>query len=269
VIAAAALLTAALALPARGAVAISTQTVSDPHQLAGAALQMSPEFQPLRAFPEKLVFEVAWGLLHVGQATLEAEDLVDFNGRPAYHVVSRAVSNHFCDGFYKVRDLNESWIDAKAFASLGYAKSLREGRFFREEWVLFDDGKWIGKWAGRDLNYSVAAGTAPVGVHDILSSLYYLRGKDLAVGKDIVLDVNTRQNWALVVRVIKKENVKTPAGRFDALLVEPTLRHEGLFIQKGNRLRIWLSDDAKRVPVMMKVDVFFGSITARLSKMVY
>ena len=81
--------------------------------------------------------------------------------------------------------------------------------------------------------------------------------------------MNTRQNWPLVVKVLRKEKVKTPAGRFDAFLVQPFLRHEGLFIQKGDRLRVWLSDDAKRVPVQMKVDVFFGSITAKLAKMVH
>ena len=94
-------------------------------------------------------------------------------------------------------------------------------------------------------------------------------GKNLTPGTEIILDVNTRQNWPLIVKVIRKEKVKTPAGRFDAFLVEPSLRQEGLFIQKGNRLQVWLSDDPKRVPVLMKVDVFFGSITARLAKMIY
>ena len=266
------LLAAALALAAGGASAAEVQlstATADPHALVGAILPSTTGYQSLTAFPEKLFYDVAWGILGVGQATLEVEDLVEFNGRPAYHVASRAISNHFCDGFYKVRDLNESWMDARTLSSLGYSKKLREGRFFRDEWVLNSDGRWVGKWAGRDGNYSVATGTAPVGVQDVLSAMYFLRGKPLSPGAEIVLDVNTRQNWPLVVRVVKKEPVTTPAGRFDAYLIEPALRQEGLFLQKGNRLRIWLSDDPKRVPVMMKVDVFFGSITARLAKMVY
>jgi len=267
------LLLAALAAasPARAAESVQiSSAVADPHALMGGVMSSPPPgARSLSAFPEQLIYDVSWGIIGVGQATLEVEDIVEFNGHPAYHIVSRAISNHFCDGFYKVRDLNESWMDAHTLSSLGYSKVLREGRFFRNEWILNQDGKWVGKWAGRDGHFSVQTGTAPIGVQDILSAMYYIRGRPIAVGQDIVLDVNTRQNWPLVVRVLAKQHVKTAAGRFDAYLVEPALRHEGIFIQKGNRLQIWLTDDAKHVPVMMKVDVFFGSITAKLSKMVY
>lgn len=269
---AAAAAAAALLLGVRARAAAPVEispAIADPHQLVGGVGAMKAEYRTLAAFPEKLIFDMAWGMIGVGQATLEVEDLVEFNGRAAYHIVSRALSNHFCDGFYKVRDINESWMDAETLTSLGYSKRLREGHFFRDEWILNQNGKWVGKWAGRDGNFSVATGTAPIGVQDILSSMYFLRNKTLTPGTDIVLDVNTRQNWPLVIRVIKKERVKTPAGRFDAFLVEPALRHEGIFVQKGNRLQLWLTDDPKHVPVMMKVEVFFGSITARLSKMVY
>lgn len=262
---------ALLSLPAaaRGASVQISTSVADPHALMAGVTPAPADAKPLSAFPERLIYDVNWGIIGVGQATLEVEDVVDFGGRPAYHIVSRAISNHFCDGFYKVRDLNESWMDARTLSSLGYAKKLREGHYFRDEWLLNDDGKWVAKMAGRDGNYAVQTGTAPIGVQDILSAMYYLRGRPIEVGRDIVLDVNTRQNWPLVVRVIKKEKVKTGAGKFQAYLVEPALRHEGIFVQKGNRLQIWLSDDAKHVPVMMKVDVFFGSITAKLDKMVY
>lgn len=253
---------------AQAAIDISSTTVSDPHALSGAILPMTTSYLPLNVFPEKLIFDVAWGIIGVGQATLEVQDIVDFNGRPAYHIVSRAMSNAFCDGFYKVRDLNESWFDAATHTSLGYSKQLREGHFFRDEWVLYQDGRWLSKTTNRDGHYSFAAGTVPVKVQDVLSSMYYIRGQPLEPGKDVVLDVNTRQNWPLAIRVIKKERIKVPAGRFDAYLVEPGMRHEGIFIQKGTRLQIWLADDATRMPVMMKVDVFFGSITAKLSKVV-
>lgn len=263
------LLAAAAARAAEPPVTLSA-AITDPHQLVRGQVSSPPEGAPgLTAFPEKLVFDVAWGILGVGQATLEVEDIHDFNGRPAYHIVSRAISNHFCDGFYKVRDLNESWMDAKTLTSLGYSKKLREGHYFRDEWVLFQDGKWLSKSAGRDGNFTVTTGTNPVLVQDVLSSMYFLRGKELKPGTEVVLDVNTRQNWPLVVRVLKKERVKTPAGRFDAFVVEPAMRQEGIFIQKGKSLQIWLTDDPKHVPVMMKVEVFFGSITARLAKMVY
>lgn len=250
-------------------VVISSATISDPHQLVGATIPYTSEFKALTAFPEDLVFKVTWGVFDVGEATLEVKELVEFNGRPAYHVVSRATSNPWCDAFYKVRDINESWIDARTLDSLGYFKKLREGRFSRDEWVLYDQERhtFLSKRVERNGSFTFFAGTTTAHVQDILSSMYFVRSHPLDPGQNIILDVNTRENWPLVVPVVKRQKVRVPAGNFQAALAEPALRHEGLFIQKGRKLQIWLADDAKKTPVMMKVEVFFGHISAKLWKM--
>ena len=250
------------------AIELSSATISDPHSLVQAS-SASPSGRRLNAFPEKLVYDVSWGIIHVGQATMEVEEMVEFAGRPAYHIVSRATSNGFCDTFYKVRDLNESWLDAATLASLGYSKRLREGHYFRDEWVLYDqeNGRFLAKSTGRDGSYGYKAGTTPVNVQDILSSLYYVRSQELKPGGEIILDVNTKENWPLVVRVIRRETLRTPAGLFSTILVEPAIREEGIFIQKGRHLQLWLTDDARKTPVQMTVEVFFGRVTAALLKM--
>jgi hypothetical protein len=225
---------------------------------------------PLPVFPEKLTLDVKWGLLAVGQATLGVDKIVMFNGRPAYHIFSEAKSNAFCDTFYKVRDLNESWVDARTLNSLGYAKKMREGRYYRDVWVLYDHdaGTFVERQTGKTGTFSVKIGTIPASVQDILSSVYFVRSRDLPDGGSVVVDVNTPDNWPLVVKVMNRENVKVPAGKFPTVQVEPAMRREGLFIQKGKRLRLWLSDDPARRPVMMKVEVFFGHITAVLREMI-
>jgi hypothetical protein len=263
-----AVLALACAVSAR-AVDLSDETTADPHLLVGSTIAYSSSFHRLTAFPEHLTYDVGWGLVGVGQATLEAVQIVDFDGTPAYKIESRAVSNGFCDKFYMVRDLNESWIDANTLTSLGYSKKLREGHFVRDEWVTFDNKSktFLARWVGKDNNYSVKRGTIPASVQDILSSMYYVRAQKLEPGTDVILDVNTKQNWPLVVRVVKREKLKVPAGTFNTILVEPGIRHEGIFIQKGKKLQIWLTDDDKKTPVQMQVEVFFGHISAKLVKM--
>lgn len=247
-----------------------TAAILSPSQLVGPEVSPSPEFQRLPVFPEKLTLEVSWGLLTVGEATLGVERIVTFNGRAAYHIVSEARSNSFCDVFYPVRDLNESWLDARTLTSLGYSKKLREGRFFRDEWVLYDRdaGTFVARRTDRDGRFAVRTGTIPSQVQDILSSVYFVRSRDLKDGGQVVVDVNTPDNWPLVVKVSEREKVKTLAGEFPAVLVEPAMRREGLFVQKGKRLRLWLSDDAAKRPLMMKVEVFFGHVTAVLREMI-
>lgn len=259
----------AIALTAFGAVRVGAAGWTDPHALVGSTIPASGSYRELTAYPERLTYDVSWGLLSVGQATLSVAEIVQFGGRPAYHIVSTATSNGFCDTFYKVRDINESWIDAVELSSLAYAKTLREGHFFRDEAVLYDaqERTFQARWYNRDGSYSVKTGTIPVSVQDILSSLYFVRAQKLIPGHDIVLDVNTKDNWPLIVRVVRKEKISTPAGSFKTVLVEPGIRQEGIFIQKGRRLQIWLTDDPKKTPVQLKVEVFFGHVTAKLSKM--
>lgn len=243
--------------------------IASPYEIIGATLPASVLERSLPVYPEHLTFNISWGIIAVGQATLAAEHIVDFNGTPAFAIISEAKSNAFCDTFHKVRDLNESWVDVRTLGSLGYSKKLREGHFFRDEWVIYDHSAqtYQSRTTNRDGSFRVQTGTAPAFVQDVLSSLYYIRSRPLQVGGEVILDVNTRENWPLVARVIKREVIKTPAGKFNTILVEPALRREGIFIQKGKRLRVWLTDDERKIPVLMKVEVFFGHVTAKLVKM--
>lgn len=251
-----------------GRVAITTAIVS-PSQLIGPRVAYSPEYKPLPVFPEKLVFDMSWGLLSVGEATLGVDKIVMFNGRPAYHLVSEARSNSFCDTFYVVRDLNESWLDARTLTSLGYSKKVREGKFFRDEWVLYDRdaGTFVNRRVNKDGSFNVRVGTIPAQVQDILSSIYFVRAQALPDGTELKVHVNTPDNWPLAIKVMKRERLKVPAGKFPSVIVEPMMIREGIFVQKGKRLRLWFSDDPQKRMLMMKAEVFFGNVTAALREM--
>ncbi len=246
---------------------ISSSTLSNIHKLEKP--EISPSSAPLTAltvFPENLKFEISWGPVNVGEASLEVAQKVSFAGKTAYHIISRARSNSFCDAFYKVRDLNESWMDATNLSSLGYSKNLREGHFFRDEWVFFnhDTHSFLAKTVSKTGSVSYSTGPIISHIQDILSSLYYLRSQTLTPGKNVFVNVNTKKNWPLLVRVLRKEKITVPAGTFDTVLVEPLVRKHGIFVQKGRKLQVWLTDDAKKIPVQMQVDILFGHVNAVL-----
>lgn len=213
-----------------------------------------------------LEYQISWGFVSVGVADLKTSQVETFNGVPSVRIVSQATSNGFCDAFYKVRDLNESWIQASDFYSLGYSKHLEEGHFYRNEWVLYDYPRkaFLSKTTNKDGSFSYKQGTIPGPVQDILSSLYFIRTKPLHVGDEVVLDANTKDNWPLVIKVLSRTHVKVPAGKFDVVVVEPFVRQEGIFVQKGRHLQVWMTDDARHIPVQMSVEVLFGHVTAKL-----
>ncbi len=239
-----------------------------PTAMAQSVVPPPADIKRVPWFPEKLEFNVKWGVMSLGTAYLESTEVVRMDGKLAYRVRSDANSNGFADTFYKVRDRYESYVDAKSLTSLGFSKQLREGGFYRDEWVLYDvpERSYLAKTRNKKGEASLEDGLLPGEVQDILSSLYYIRTQDLEVGREYTVDVNTKDNWPLVVKVNRREKIRVPAGRFDCFLVEPYLRGEGLFIQKGKRLEVWLTADERRMPVQVHVDVIFGHIRAELEK---
>jgi hypothetical protein len=99
---------------------------------------------------------------------------------------------------------------------------------------------------------------------DVLSSIYYARGLPLDVGQSAIIPTHVdRKNAPMELRVLKRETVKVPAGTYACGVVEPILLEPGLFKHEG-RVTLWVSDDADRVPVIIKTKVKVGSITAVL-----
>jgi len=107
----------------------------------------------------------------------------------------------------------------------------------------------------------------PPFVQDVLSALYFIRTQKLIVGQPISVDnYSDNKLYPLEVKVHKKERIEVPAGEFDCVVVEPILKAAGIFEHKG-RLWVWLTDDERHVPVLMKSKIIIGSIVAELEKM--
>ncbi|HEX9911968.1 MAG TPA: DUF3108 domain-containing protein [candidate division Zixibacteria bacterium] len=206
---------------------------------------------------EKLEFKVRWGPIKAGNATMEITEIIEFQGKKCFRVVSTAGSSKFFSAFFKVRDRVESFIDKEGLYSLHFEKHIREGKFKADKFVDFDQQNHLAI-AGND--------TIPVPpfVQDVLSALYYVRTQQLEVGKSLFVDNHTdKKNYPLEVKVLKKERVEVDAGTFDCLVVQPILQAAGVFEQKGT-LTVWLTDDQKKMPVQMKSKVAIGSITTEL-----
>jgi hypothetical protein len=217
---------------------------------------VTPAFVPFGA-GEKLVFSVQYGLVTAGEATLEVRNLAAINGHPAYRIISDARTNDFFSKFFSVRDRYESYMDTTALHSLRYEKHVREGKFKRDDAVDFDQ-------IGHRAVYKDKSVPIPPRTQDVLSALYYVRTLPLQVGQAISIANHTDgKNYPLVVKVLGREHVKVDAGEFDCIVVEPILRGPGVFNQQG-RLTVWLTDDRRRLPVLMKSKVVIGHVAAIL-----
>ena len=248
--------------------ALPVASALTPVGAAGGRAALGPDGEigvPPFGVGERLTFEIKYGFISAGTATLGIPETVTERGYECYRVVSVAESNSFFSAFFRVRDVAESYLDTRELVPRRFEKRLREGDFRAHDVVLFDHDRHVALYPKRGDRLVPIS----VGAQDILSSLYYVRMMDLTVGRSTFIENHAdRKNYPLEIKVLRKERVKVPVGRFDCLVVEPVMRGAGLFSHQG-RLTVWLTDDAARIPVLMKSKIMVGSITAVLTDVDY
>jgi len=210
---------------------------------------------------ETLVYTIAWLKIEGGGMTLKTARETTADGVPMHRISLTATSNDYVSKFYPVRDLYETWVDARDFQPLRFEKHAREGRYESDEVEEFDLTRKIGSW--REDRTPL-----PDRIQDIISSFYFLRTQPLAVGSEVRVDMFSRGKiYKLKASVQARERVETEVGAFEALRVQPQLReNETAEDRNRGRLFLWFSDDGRRLPVMAKTEMPIGSVTARLTK---
>ena len=212
---------------------------------------------------ETLVYTIAWLKIEGGEMTLRTARETTSDGVPVHRMTLVATSNDYVSKFYPVRDLYETWVDARDFQPLRFEKHAREGRYESDEVEVFDLARRIGSW--REDRTPL-----PERVQDIISSFYFLRAQPLVVGQDVRVDMFSRGKvYKLKAAVLEKEKITTEAGVFDAFKLQPQLRENETDEDRNRgKLFLWFSDDERRLPVMARTVMPIGSVTARLRKVI-
>ena len=224
-------------------------------------LLLSPA--PALSFNERLVYDVSWTGAKAGTAVHEAT----FKGNEM-HIVSTTRSAPWLDAFFKVDDRAESVVTRGSGDRFGTPKYFRnkinEGSHRRLKEAHFDPQRL--KVQAKDLLKNTRKTDAiSTTTFDSLSSIYYVRSLELMPGKSVYVDIyDFKRTWNTEVKVLRREEITTPLGRFKTLVVKPELKAEGFFARTGD-VTIWFTDDTLKIPVKMTTKVKIGKITVMLS----
>jgi hypothetical protein len=184
------------------------------------------------------------------------------------HIVSTAKSADWLNIFFPVDDRIESvLIKGVPPLFIGVPRLYRER--ISEGWTRFQkdavfDREKLEVNTKDFLKNSETTQKISRRTYDMLSSFFYFRTVALQVGTSSYIDIfDCKRLWNTEVQVLRREQVETKLGRFNTIVIKPLLKSEGIFARTGD-MHIWLTDDARRVPVLMKSKVKIGSITATL-----
>jgi len=206
---------------------------------------------------EKLVFTLSWLKVVGGTAEMTVSPLPASN---KIRFESIAQSNAFFSRIFRVRDEIESIVDRNDFSTVLFHKKLDERGKKKEEVTVIDEQRGIAVRKGVETK-------VPKPIFDPLSTIYYLRTVDLSPGKTHTFaTLADGKLYSIEATVLQRETVQTEAGTFQTVLVEPKMRHGGIFRDENTRLLIWYTDDERRLPVRIRSTIAAGSITATLKE---
>lgn len=225
---------------------------------------------------EKLVFSIRYLGIRAGRCTLEIPEVLDLGYAQAYKLVASARTSSFFDGVYRVRSEFQSIIDTEGLFSWGFIENQDEKGKLRKRVSRYDHisgtatvtryptVKRKNREEVADKPPTVETETIPPFIQDVLSGLYYLRTQQLEVGQIWKMPtISGTKNYELQIEVVGRDETKTPAGTFRTLELIPEVKYDGLFVNKG-KMHVFVTDDDKKMPVLLKSKVAVGSFKAVL-----
>ncbi|CUT04979.1 DUF3108 domain-containing protein [Candidatus Chrysopegis kryptomonas] len=209
---------------------------------------------------ERLVYDVKYQFVKVGEAEISIPEIIDYNGRKCYRAVFRVWSLPFFSVFYKVEDRYESYIDVEGIYPWRFEQHIREGGYKFDFYAEFDHVNLIAK---------TSEGVFPIPQYaqDVFSAFYYARTQDYSnkkVGERVRLEnFYKNRTYPLEIKYLGEQMVKVKAGKFKCVVVEPLIVEGGLFKAKG-RFLLWITNDDKKIPVKMTAEIPIGNIVGEL-----
>jgi hypothetical protein len=160
----------------------------------------------------------------------------------------------------------------QSFCATGSVLDAKQGKRHRQTTVTYDRNQNRAAWVERDLLKNEVLRTAQVEiphcVHDVLGGILALRGSTLEPGQSMLAPMSDGRRAAQVkVEAQEREEVITPAGTFKTIRYEANLMN-GVVYQRKGRVFVWVSDDAKRILVQIRLRLAFpiGTVTLQLQK---
>jgi hypothetical protein len=239
--------------------------------VAPASLPQSrPATNAAAAFPSKetLSYEVEWRLIYAGNALLASYPEPAGAG---WEVKLHLESGGLVSKLYHLDDNYVLQMDDHFCASRTDLNAMERNRH-RETKVEYDRAKGKASYVELELPKNTVVKSSevdiPACVSDILGGLYKLRTMRLELGHSDQLPLSDGKKTVLArVEAQAREPVKTKAGTFNTVRYEAFIFNGALYARKA-QFWIWLTDDARRVPVQIRARMGFpvGSITLQMVK---
>jgi hypothetical protein len=204
---------------------------------------------------EKLTYEGRWGIIPAGEITLEVLPRETINGVETYHFAMITKTNAAVDLLYKIRERQDSYVDADLTRSVLYKKRT-ESKHPRDIVVNFN-------WEKLEANYTNFGKNAATihilpGSFDPLALFFILRLQDLSENSVIEIPITDgNMNIRVKATIGRKDLIEIKGKMYNSVEVTPDMEQLENIVKKSEnpQLRIWFSADEKKMPLKIQSKV--------------
>ncbi len=215
---------------------------------------------------EELTYRAEWRLTHAGNVRLIWESGAENGG---WRTTLKLQSAGLVSRLYRVNNEYTSALDDSLCASHSMLKA-HEGRKRRETLVTFDAQRKKASYLERDLVKNAVVAEQEIDipgcVHDVIGGLYKLRTMHLEPGQSVQLPISDGKKSVLArVEAQERQRITVRGVSYDTIRYEAFLFNNVLYRRRG-RLFLWLTDDARRLPVQIRLrfPFYIGTVTLEL-----
>lgn len=217
---------------------------------------------------ENASYQATWNGIPVATADVRASPLwVD--GKRAFQIDVKAKTKKVLNLLWKMRDSIQSVFEAGTFQPKRFSFHQLENSRSTDTQALYNrtEKKWtVSRLRGEKISrFEIDSDNT----FDPITATYLVRSLDFKVGDQLRFYVFGGKNHYLVtLDVGGRETVTTKAGTFDTYRITPRAQNlnQSGYADKMRQATIWISADARRLPVRLQSQVFVGSVYLELIK---
>jgi hypothetical protein len=217
---------------------------------------------------ENLKYRIHLGFINAAEATIKSNTGTSLQGDKTVRKVEiEGKTTGVLEVFSPLRDYWSAHIDTESLLPLKTEMRKKEGRYRKEETVLYQMDKGFAKITSPQNKPVTSTIAGPKDLLDLISAYYFLRSKPVADKKpgsrwsaQVLVDSKI---YELVLVVRARETIDTEAGNRSSIKTNILLPKNNLF-KEEDAIRLWISDDEYQVPLKIQVNLKIGFLTIDL-----
>jgi hypothetical protein len=167
---------------------------------------------------------------------------------------------------------SESVVEPTTLRILNNTTRDEQGKRLRTSEAVFDRTHNLLTWTQRNPHDPQSAPrvvSVPLqnASHDLISAIYFLRTQPLEPGRTFELDISDAGAvYRIPVKVGARKRMKSVVGRVQTIRVDIEIFGAQRLIDRKGEMTLWITDDARRLPVRARIDTDIGTLDITLKK---